>query len=204
MPDTRDSLDGEIDVALRDGSALHLRRVGVDADADAIRAFFEALSVESLGLRFFGMPSLDWVTRWAVDLDYVDRYAVVATTGQERTIVAHGAYVRTRGDCAEVAFVVADAWQGHGIATIMLGRLAAVAQQHGIAVFTAEVLPHNHRMIDVFRDSGFPVELHRGDGVIEVRFPTSLSAEGRLAFERREQTASVAAVRAFVRPAPSL
>ncbi|HEY5196106.1 MAG TPA: GNAT family N-acetyltransferase [Solirubrobacteraceae bacterium] len=201
MPDTRDSLDGEIDVALRDGSAVHLRRVGVDADADAIRAFFEALSVESLGLRFFGMPSLDWVTRWAVDLDYVDRYAVVATTGQERTIVAHGAYIRTRGDCAEVAFVVADAWQGHGIATIMLGRLAAVAQQHGIAVFTADVLPHNHRMIDVFRDSGFPVELHRGEGVIEVRFPTSLSAEGRLAFERREQTASVAAVRAFLRPA---
>ena len=61
--------------------------------------------------------------------------------------MAHAAYVRTGPDRAEVAFMVADAWQGHGIATIMLGHLAAAAEEHGIAVFTAEVLPSNHRMI---------------------------------------------------------
>ena len=156
---TESAPDRAVDVALRDGSTLRVRPVAAD-DAPAMRTFFEALSLESLGLRFFGVPSVDWVTKWSVDVDYADRYALVATTGPEQAIVGHGAYIRIDGERAEVAFVVADRWQGQGIATIMLGQLAAAAQEHGISVFSAEVLPRNHRMIDVFRNSGFPVELH--------------------------------------------
>ena len=182
---TQSPPDIAIDVVLRDGSTVHVRPVAAD-DVSAIHAFFDRLSLESIGLRFFGMPSLDWVTRWAVDVDYADRYALVATTGPEHTIVAHGAYIRIDADRAEVAFVVTDAWQGHGIATILLGELAAVAKEHGIVVFKAEVLPYNHRMIEVFRDSGFPVQLQRGEGVIEVEFPTSLSDEALQHFERHE------------------
>jgi acetate---CoA ligase (ADP-forming) len=189
-----------IDVALRNGSTLHVRPVR-DDDTAAMRAFFDALSVESIGLRFFGVPNVDWVTKWAVDVEGADRYALVATTGPRQAIVAHGAYVRAGGDRAEVAFVVADAWQGHGIATIMLGQLAAAAHAEGITLFTAEVLPHNHRMIDVFRNSGFPLELRGTGDVIEVRFPTSLSEEAIERFERREATAAAAALSGLLRPA---
>ena len=38
--------------------------------------------------------------------------------------------------------------------------------ENGIATFVAEVLPQNHRMVEVFRESGFPVEIaleSRGD-----------------------------------------
>jgi len=69
---------------------------------------------------------------------------------------AHGAYIRIDADRAEVAFVVTDAWQGHGHRNDPARELAAVAKEHGIVVFKAEVLPYNHRMIEVFRDSGFP------------------------------------------------
>ena len=198
----RDAGEREVDVALRGGSTLHVRPVAA-GDGAAMRAFFEALSPESIGLRFFGVPNVDWVTKWAVDVDGGDRYALVATTGPKQLVVAHGAYVRGGGggERAEVAFVVADAWQGQGIATIMLGQLAAAAHAEGVTVFTAEVLPHNHRMIDVFRNSGFPIELRgRGDS-IEVRFPTSLSEEALVQFEQREATAAAAAVRTLLHPA---
>ena len=188
-----------VDVALRNGSTLHLRAVSTD-DKPLVRRFLDGVSQESLGFRFFGAANLDWVTSWAVDVDYADRYALVATTGSAHEVVAHGAYIRTDEAHAEVAFLVADAWQGHGIATIMLGQLAAVAERHGIGVFTAEVLPNNHRMIDVFRESGFPVEVRARDGVIYVVLPTSLSAEVQESFERRDQTASVAAVRSVLAP----
>jgi acetyl coenzyme A synthetase (ADP forming)-like protein len=188
-----------VDVALRDGSSLHVRPVSAE-DTSAIRAFLKTLSPESRGFRFFGSPNLDWVTEWSVDVDYASRYALVATAGPGQAIVAHGAYVRLDASRAEVAFMVADAWQGKGIATIMLAHLAAAAEEHGISTFVAEVLPHNHRMIDVFRESGFPVERHRKDEVIEIELPTSISEHTRQHFEQRERTAAVAALRGFLEP----
>jgi acetate---CoA ligase (ADP-forming) len=141
-------------------------------DAPLIHAFLERLSVEFLRLRFFGIPSPDWATRWAVEVDDADRYALVATAGEE--IVAHGAYVRIDTTHAEVAFVVADAWRGHGVATIMLNRLARVAAAHGITCFVAEVLPYDQRMLDVFRDSGFPVQLRARDDATELELELAL------------------------------
>src|ERR1700728_2896280 len=77
----------QVDVALRNGSTLHLRGVR-EGDAPAMRAFFEALSVESIWLRFFGMPSVDWVTEWAAEVgQHAHRYGLVATTGPDQTIV---------------------------------------------------------------------------------------------------------------------
>ncbi|HUN79312.1 MAG TPA: GNAT family N-acetyltransferase, partial [Solirubrobacteraceae bacterium] len=189
----------EVDVALRDGSSLHIRPVA-SGDRPAVDAFLQALSPESIGFRFFGAVDLQWAADWAVDVDYADRYALVATSGAEQEIVAHAAYVRTGPERAEVAFLVSERWQGHGIATIMLAHLAAVAERHGIAIFTAEVLPHNRRMIDVFRDSGFPVNERRAGDVVEIELPTSLSPEVLERLEQREQTAAIAALRSFLEP----
>jgi acetyl coenzyme A synthetase (ADP forming)-like protein len=162
--------------------------------------FLQALSPEALGLRFFGGVNLEWVTNWSVEVDDTERYALVATTGPEQGIVAHAAYVHTAGDRAEVAFMVSDDRQGLGIATIMLAHLAEVAEEHAITTFTAEVLSHNRRMIDVFRDSGYSVSQRAASDVIEVEFPTSMSAEVLDRVEQREQTAAIAAVDSFLRP----
>lgn len=189
----------EVDVALRDGSTIRIRPVTL-ADRPAIERFLQALSARSIGFRFFGGIDLDWVADWSTDVDYADRYALIATTGASGEIVAHAAYIRTGTERAEVAFTVADDWQRHGIATIMLSHLAAAAEEHGIAVFSAEVLPANHRMIQVFRESGYPVSLHSGDGVIEVELPTSRSAQTRARFEQRDHAAAAAAVNLFLRP----
>jgi acetyl coenzyme A synthetase (ADP forming)-like protein len=188
----------EADVVLRDGATIHVRPVRAE-DAAAVHSFLETVSPESIGYRFFGTAGLDWATSWSIDVDYADRFGLVVETGSPRTIVAHAAYVRIDSDRAEVAFLVADAWQGRGISTI-LAHLADAAEQHGFSTFVAEVLPHNHPMIDVFRGSGFPVELRSVPGALEIELPTSLSAEAVARFEERERTAAVAAVRSFLEP----
>jgi predicted CoA-binding protein len=82
----------------------------------------------------------------------------------------------------------------------MLAHLAPIAEQKGVATFTAEVLPANHRMIGVFRQSGFPITSHSTRDAIEVDLPTSLSPEAVARFHERERTAAIAAVSGFLRP----
>ncbi len=169
--------DRVVDIVLRDGSTVRVRPVRTD-DAPAIRAFLDGISSESIVFRFFGAPNLDWVTSWSVDVDYEDRYALVAETGEPPHVIAHAAYARESADRAEVAFLVSDSHQGHGISTILLAHLAGVAETHGITTFTAEVMPANHRMIEVFRQSGFPVEMHSTHDAIRLELPTSLTPGG--------------------------
>jgi acetyl coenzyme A synthetase (ADP forming)-like protein len=189
----------DADVVLRDGSTVHIRPVRAD-DEPGIREFLHGLSRESIGFRFFGAPNLEWVTSWSLDVDYADRFALIAESGDPSRIISHASYIRIDGERAEVAFLVSDDWQGRGISTIMLVQLAEIADQHGISTFTAEVLPVNHRMIDVFRQSGFPIDTRSTRDAIEIEFPTSLSPEAIGRFEERERTAAVAAVRRFLHP----
>jgi acetate---CoA ligase (ADP-forming) len=189
----------EADVVLRDGATVHVRPVRAD-DGPAMRSFFESVSLDSIWFRFFGTPNLDWATSWSVNVDYADRFGLVVESGNPRAIIAHAAYVRIDYGRAEVAFLVADAWQGRGISTILLAHLAEVGEQHGFSTFFAQVLPQNHRMIDVFRESGFPVELHSAPDALEIELPTSLSAAALERFEERERIGAVAAVRSFLEP----
>lgn len=189
----------EADVVLRDGTTVHVRPVRVD-DGPAVHAFLESVSLESIGFRFFGAPNLEWATSWSIDVDYESRFGLVAETGNPRTIIAHAAYVRIDAARAEVAFLVADAWQGRGISTILLAHLAEAAERHGFATFTAVVLPHNHRMVDVFRQSGFPAQVRSVPDGLEIELPTSLSSAALARFRERERIGAVAAVRSFFEP----
>ena len=56
-------------------------------------------------------------------------------------------------------------------------------------------------MIDVFRDSGFPLRIQSSAGEIKVEFPTSLTPDARSRFEDRDRLSAVSALRSFLRPA---
>jgi acetyl coenzyme A synthetase (ADP forming)-like protein len=190
----------EADVVLRDGSTVHLRPVRRE-DREMLRDLFERLSVDSRTFRFFsGAADLDAAADELSEVDYGGRYGLVATRGDGDRPVGHGTYMQTAPGRAEVAFAVADEMQGQGLGTILLAHLAEVADEHGIQVFFAEVLPQNHRMIDVFRESGFPIEVSSEPGAIHVEFPTSFGGDALARFEDRDRLAAAAAVRRFIEP----
>ena len=188
----------EAEVVLRDGSTVHVRPIRAEDEQDLHR-FLEELDPESRMFRFFSAGTdLGAAARSMVDVDYTRRYGLVAIRGGE--VVGQGLYFGEASNEAEVAFAVADRLQGMGLGTLLLAHLAQVASEHGITVFWAEVMPENHRMIEVFRDSGFPVEMSSEPGAIRVEFPTSFADEAVGRFEDRDRLAAVAALRSFLEP----
>lgn len=197
------SRDGSRDTILRDGSSIRIRDA-VEADVPALVAFLERLDPESRRLRFASVGG-DLAARartWAVLEDARDCSLVAETEiGGATRIIGNGNYLWLEPGTAEAAFVVAEEYQGRGVATLLLEELARRANEAGITTFLAEVLIENARMLDVFRASGFPLRLRAEPGSIQVEFPTELTGEARHRFERREQIAASAAVRALLHPA---
>ncbi len=190
----------EADVALRSGATIRLRPIRAD-DEDSLLEFLSGLSIEARAFRFFSAGvDLRAAALWATDVDYADRYGIVAVTGGGKTIVAHGMYVRDGADSAEVAFAVAGALQGEGIATTMLAHLAQAARAVGIERFVAGVLPENHRMVDVFRRSGFDVTVSADPDALNFVMPTELGAGAQRRYDERDAVAAAAAVARVLRP----
>ncbi len=179
----------ETDVRTTRGAVVHLRPIRPE-DADGLVAFHGRLSPRSVYHRFFFVhPTLTGaeVARFT-NVDYVDRLALVAedATG----LVAVGRYERSPGsDEAEVAFVVADDYQHHGIGTLLLEHLADAAWRNGIGVFVAQTLTENHDMLRVFFDSGFAVTARSEGGTSTVRFPIRPDAGYLAARARRHESA---------------
>ena len=190
------------DVVLRDGSTVRMRPVDTD-DLTRLETFLEQLSPDSRLLRFFsGAVDVERAADAAAHPERDGGYAVVATTGADDRIIAHGCYVleSPRIDRAEVALAIADDYQGRGLGTLILEHLADVAERQQVSQFTGHVLPQNHQMLKVLRDSGFPTTRQVVAGEIEISFPTAVTREAREQFERREQIAAVAALRHVLAP----
>jgi acetyl coenzyme A synthetase (ADP forming)-like protein len=194
-----------VDVILRDGSTLRLR-APARGDAGALIAFFEGLSEHSRYLRFHGSRRVDAaLVEPFLDPDWVDRGAligVLATEAGAERIVTLAEYARLRDPkTAEVAFTVADDFQGRGAATRLLEQLTMRAADVGIERFVAEVLPENSAMLAVFRDAGFEVSRTLDGGEVEVRFPIAATQQFRARVEERDHVAVVASLRPFFAPA---
>ena len=190
-----------VDVALRDGATVRVRPMAAD-DEPALTVLLDSMSVESRWLRFFSAgANVRRAASYMAALEPDRGCALVAVAGEPERIVAHAAYIREpSGDRAEVAFEVADKWQGRGIATVLLAHLSELATGDGIDTFTATVLPDNRRMIQVFRDSGFAVEVESRPGELSIELPAALGEEARTRFEERDQVAAAAAVAHVLRP----
>src|SRR5689334_449286 len=108
-----------------------------------------------------------------VNVDHHDREAFVVAAGAD--LIAVGRYERLGAGApeAEVAFVVADEYQGRGIGSVLLEHLAAAAREVGIERFVAEVLPQNAKMLNVFADAGYEVDRRYADGVVHLVFPVA-------------------------------
>lgn len=162
---------------LAGGITVQIRPIS-EEDQDRLVAFHEHLSPESVYLRFFTVhphlspAEVDHFTH----VDGVDRMALVAVDGPQLVGVARYERAAAEPERAEVAFAVADEYQGHGLGKIFLRRLAAHAVGVGIATFSAVTLVENHPMQEVFRHSGFPFQGRYTNGMVEYRLDISGAA----------------------------
>jgi GNAT superfamily N-acetyltransferase len=160
-PGSVDALPETALIRLRDGSSVAIRSVRSE-DERALRSFLEGLCLEARRLRFFsGAADINEAARWAI-ITGADRYGLLAHD-ETGTIVGHAIYIQLDETRAEVAVEVADHLHGRGLGTILIERLAAIAEQRGITRLVAEVLAENRAMLDVFRD-GFDARVVRHDG----------------------------------------
>jgi RimJ/RimL family protein N-acetyltransferase len=192
------------DVILRDGRTLRLREPELD-DREALAAFLARLSPESLRLRFFATlrPDARLVDPY-LDSNWTSRGALIGmqTRAGDERVVALASYTRLRDPlAAEVAFAVADAEQGVGIATRMLEQLAQRAAGAGIARFVFEILPANAAMLHVVTSAGFEIARETADGVVEVTMSIEPTAAHAARVDERDHVAVAASLARFLDPA---
>ncbi|MGA2455248.1 MAG: GNAT family N-acetyltransferase [Solirubrobacteraceae bacterium] len=164
---------------LRDGSAVTVR-VATAQDEPALSVFLAGLCLEARRMRFFtGAADMAYAAHLA-SAGGADRCGLIAHDETGAT-VGHATYVQLDATRAEVAVEVADHLHGRGLGTLLIERLAVIAERRGITHFVAEVLSDNHAMLDVFRE-GFDARVVGHEGSEErVEFFTSA---WRLAHER--------------------
>jgi RimJ/RimL family protein N-acetyltransferase len=147
-------------VHLADGAAIQLRAASGDHQDDgAFRRFFFTLSDSTRYLYFCaGVPANDaWAER-VVALGHAESdtaYVLVAEVDGELVGLARFSQspqmAATEPHSMEVGMLITDAWQGRGLGTAMLHRLASEARVRDVTTFTAITLWENRRMLRLGR-----------------------------------------------------
>lgn len=146
---------------LNDGTLLNFRPIH-PTDEPRMRDLFYKLSEATIYYRF--MSHQKRVSRHQIqDFVYIDHRNDVTIVGTlpeaygEEIIAVGSYYLDHKTNLAEVAFVVSDQWQNHGIGTFLLKHLMRIARRNGIRGFTAEVLTENKPMQAVINKSNTKV-----------------------------------------------
>jgi len=175
----------EQDAVLRDGGTVRIRPI-VPADAPALQALVHNMSTQSSYFRFFRVKRelAPEELKAFTEIDYRSDMAFVAIV--DGSLVGVGRYNAIDNDptLGEIAFTIADPFQGMGIGTLLVFRISAYARALGIERFRAYLLADNHAMMRVFRNAGFSLSREIDEGVYTVEIPTEesdavLAAEGK-------------------------
>ncbi|WP_142282188.1 GNAT family N-acetyltransferase [Mycobacterium sp. IEC1808] len=135
-----------IPIEVRDGTRLMLRPVLPGDDERTVHGHIQ-FSSETLYRRFMTarMPT-PALLHYLSEVDYVDHFVWVVTDGDNP--VADARFVRDESDptTAEIAFTVADAYQGRGIGSFLISALSIAARVDGVERFSARMLSDNGPM----------------------------------------------------------
>jgi CRP-like cAMP-binding protein len=132
-----------IPIRVRDGTHLMLRPVLPGDDERTVHGHIQ-FSSETLYRRFMTarLPS-PALMHYLSEVDYVDHFVWVVTDGSDP--VADARFVRDEADpaIAEMAFTVADVYQGRGIGSFLIDALSIAAEVDGVERFSARMLSDN-------------------------------------------------------------
>ena len=189
----------EFDGLLRNGEAAVVRPIR-RSDAAALVGLHGAASPGTLHKHvLLDQPTLSLAAaaRFS-EVDYNTRMAFVAVVSGE--MVGLASYDRPGAAAAEVSFIVTDAYQRHGVTTLLFESLAEYARTKGILTFTAEVRAQNAALLELFAATGLRCSRRNGTATLQVDIDLRPTAAYRASCDQREAMAEVASVAAILRP----
>src|SRR5207302_5615991 len=144
---------------LASGESLRLRPVRHD-DSALEEAFVRALSLESRYQRMLS-GGIKVTPEWIDSMTHIDyhrhmAFAITTVSDGVEQFVGVGRYVVDAATLsADVALVLADAWQGQGLGRRLLATLLEHAQGAGVREAVGVVLAINKAMLRLARSMGF-------------------------------------------------
>lgn len=140
-----------------------LLRPAKPTDERLIQEHFYQLDAEDVVRRFFYRRTsfLRGDLQRVYQVDYKKDLTIVAVVGEPgfEKVVSVGGYVLDPArNLAEVAFSTAKQWQGKGLGTAILRKLAAAARDNGIAGLVGYTQPDNQPMVRLFQKLPYPVQ----------------------------------------------
>ena len=139
-------------------------------DERLIQEHFYNMDDEDVKSRFFGIRRSFYREDMEnmSHLDYIKNLSIVAVTGELgfEKLIALGMYALEQGTVAEVAFSVSKEWQGKGIASVLLEKLAEAARENGFTSLVAYTMTTNEGMIKLFNKLPYNVETTLRNGAL--------------------------------------
>jgi GNAT superfamily N-acetyltransferase len=177
-------------LVLRDGSSVVIGLLDAGDEAGITSWFtscFARFGAEKLYARLFVL--LAWLDRFAKSASAgVDRLGLepIAAFAPDGVTVGIARCLPVRKSAsAEVTVAVAEAWQGRGIATALLERVAARARSVDIEQLTVRCLASDDTFIRVLSRLGPTTVEPSSVGVVNVRIDLDSAPRPRPAGERR-------------------
>lgn len=146
-------------------------------DAPALGRLFERLSPETVYRRFHQpvrRPRQSTLV-YLADVDHQRRDALVAEVDGEIVGVARYDRLADGADDAEIAVLVEDDWQRHGLGRRLVEALAREAAARGVQVFTAVMLGENAAALHLLRSLAPRTAVHPDHGELTARIPLRLA-----------------------------
>ncbi len=146
-------------------------------DERRIQEHYYTLPKEDVLTRFFCQKTIfaraEMETRSHVD--YVNDLTLVAVVGEfgfGRIVAVAESMKLDSENLAEVAFSVSEDFQGKGLGTLFLQKLAAAARENGISGLIAFTIPTNKAMVNLFKTLPYKVTTlyEDGDLMLSCRF----------------------------------
>ena len=149
-----------IKITLRDGRTVTVRAINTN-DAAEVQAALGRVSEEARYTRFMGsLKELSPAMLERAVSPLADRFlALVAVAGDAKSevIVGGARYLGAADDSCEFAVLIADDWQGAGLASRLMKELIRNARACGLKRMDGYVLARNRSMLALARRLGFKV-----------------------------------------------
>jgi len=158
-----DAREYEAVETLKDGRSVIVRAIRPD-DRETVLQGLSLFSSDSIYKRFHGTKTglSDQEVSFYTEIDYLHHVALLAVLKHNDQAIGGGRFiaydetVQPKG--AELAFAVADNFQGLGVGKIVLKHLIHIGRETGIKLFEADVIAENTAMMRVFEKSGLPIK----------------------------------------------